>query len=179
MPNRLRLKYLQLVSNLVTLFWKRSCWLWSCYCQFCEQCQLDKPGTALDYTRYLSREKPAHMIWRPLWFVSPFCLLRLSSLLFFFLWRPPCLRPLPSFSHLCPSLQETPNRLCAVKRARWLLTCGAPQNCHSSRVMGRCEYTHRNWVSVSQFFGLDFLFVTFVYMAILSFAMVANQLFFC
>ncbi len=30
--------------------------------RLCEQCQLDKPGTALNYNSYLSREKPAQVI---------------------------------------------------------------------------------------------------------------------
>lgn len=91
----------------------------------------------------LSERRENQLIWSGGHFgsLALFCLLRSCVLLSFFLWLPPCLCHLPSFSHLRPSPQETPNRLCGVKRARWLLTCGAPQNCRSSRAMGRYEYT--------------------------------------
>eukprot|EP00064_Thunnus_orientalis_P008354 superscaffoldBa00000988_g8377 len=38
--------------------------------------------------------------------------------------------------------KETPNKLFGVKRARWPLTCGAPRNYRSSRVMGRSKVGH-------------------------------------
>lgn len=89
-----------------------------------------------------------------IWCKGHFVLLALSAectsvacwFFFFFLWLLQCQCPLLSFSLLYPTLQETPNKLYGVKRARWLLTCGAPQNYRSSRVMGRCEiHTPRVW----------------------------------
>lgn len=66
-----------------------------------------------------------------------FCLLQIR-LCFFHV----CVLLSHSVISLSLSLQETPNKLCGVKRASWLHTCGAPRNYRSSRVMARCEHTH-------------------------------------
>lgn len=102
---------------------------------------------------------PALLNWDSAWLSSlpewrGTCLYDLKQLLFISTFSPACsgsaaccvlifiaafcLRPPLSFSSVRPSLQVTPNRLFGVKLARWLLTCGALQSCHSSRVTGRC-----------------------------------------
>lgn len=127
--------------NLSWLLWKRSSWLWSCVH---EQRQLHKtrpvPGSLVSPGQRW--ETCSHDVKATLLCVSVFRLLQSSAVIWY---------PSPLVLSLSPlSLQETPNKLCGVKRARWPLTCGAPRSYRSSRVTGRWEDTPNHvWPSSS------------------------------